>query len=99
MSERLKLMYMVVFDVFSLASLRKTAIRTLLAGSYFFALEYIEDNYIDINFRIPQYIFYLLGYILVTLFYYNAADARHDRHVGSETDRAERCASLVGRLR
>ncbi len=70
MTERLKLMYTVVFDVFSLASLRKTAIRTTLAGMYFYSLEYLEDNYIDINFHIPQYIFYLLGYILVTLFYY-----------------------------
>ena len=70
MTERLKMMYTVVFDVFSLASMRKTAIRTLLAGIYFYTLDYLEDNYIDINFHIPQYIFYLLGYILVTLFYY-----------------------------
>ena len=70
MTERLKLMYTVVFDVFSLASLRKTAFRTSLAGIYFYTLEHIEENYLDINFHIPQYIFYLLGYILVTLFYY-----------------------------
>ena len=70
MSERLKLMYMVVIDVFSLASLRKTAIRTIIAGLYFYLVDFLEDNYIDIAFKIPQYIFYLLGYILVTLFYY-----------------------------
>src|SRR6187402_3424113 len=70
MGEQLKLMYTVVFDVFSLASIRKTTIRTILAGMYFYALEFLEDNYIDISFHIPQYIFYLLGYILVTLFYY-----------------------------
>jgi ion channel-forming bestrophin family protein len=70
MGESLKFVYAVVFDVFSLASLQKTAVRTLLAGAYFFTLEYIEDHYFEINFHIPQYIFYLLGYILVTLFYY-----------------------------
>jgi len=70
MTEQLKLTYMVVLDVFSLASLRKTAFRTLIAGVYFFAVEYLEDNYFEINFHIPTYIFYLLGYILVTLFYY-----------------------------
>lgn len=70
MGERLKLMYMVVFDVFSLASLRKTAIRTLLAGSYFYFIDFIEAHYIEIDFKIPHYIFYLLGYILVYLFYY-----------------------------
>jgi putative membrane protein len=70
MVDSIKFVYAVVFDVFSLASLQKTAIRTVLAGTYFFTLEYIEDHYMDINFHIPQYIFYLLGYILVTLFYY-----------------------------
>lgn len=70
MSERSKMMITVMFDVFTLASLRKTAIRTLIAGCYFFAVEFIEDNYIDIDFYIPTYIFYLLGYILVTLYYY-----------------------------
>ena len=70
MKDSLKFIYTVTIDVFSLASLQKTAIRTIIAGLYFFALEYLEDNFIDINFYIPQYIFYLLGYILVTLFYY-----------------------------
>jgi len=70
MRESLKFLYAVVFDVFSLASLQKTAIRTIIAGLYFFALEYAEDHWIEIDFQIPQYIFYLLGYILVTLFYY-----------------------------
>jgi putative membrane protein len=70
MTERLKLMYTVVFDVFSLASLRKTAVRTIIAGLYFYLIEYLEDQWIEIDFHIPQYIFYLLGYILVTLFYY-----------------------------
>ncbi len=70
MRESAKLAYTIIFDVFSLASLQKTAIRTLLAGVYFFTLEYVEDNYININFYVPQYLFYILGYILVTLFYY-----------------------------
>ncbi|MCU0428453.1 MAG: hypothetical protein MUF42_00650 [Cytophagaceae bacterium] len=73
--ERLSMSYKVVFDVWSLKSIKKTTILTLLAGTYFYFIEYIESHYFLIDFYIPGYIFYLLGYVLVMLFYFKVNTA------------------------
>jgi putative membrane protein len=70
-----KLFLRVVFDVWSLSSIRKTTFLTLIAGAYFFFIEYVESNIYFIDFYIPSYIFYLLGYVLVMLFYFKVNTA------------------------
>lgn len=75
MKDMLLMFLRVVFDVFSLASIRKTTIRTLIAGAYFYLVEYLEANIFHIDFYVPGYIFYLLGYVLVMLFYFKVNTA------------------------
>ena len=77
-----RLFITVIFDVFTLDSMRKTAVRTIIAGLYFYLIEFLEANYLVIDFQVPTYIFYLLGYVLVMLLYFKVGSSYYRWYEG-----------------
>ncbi len=63
------------FDFHRTKTLRKVSGVVILAGMYFYTIEWLEENYYTIEFYINSYIFYFLGYVLVMFFYFRIGTA------------------------
>jgi ion channel-forming bestrophin family protein len=62
--------FVFLLDVGKTQTLRTLAVSVFFVGAYFGLLSYVEEYHYDIDFHLPGFVTYTLGYIMIVLYYF-----------------------------